>query len=72
MTLLHGDEFDEKLVALRGMYEPYVTVLSNYLALRLPPWIKATAHPDNWQTSAWGRVESPLRSDPTVSMSDTH
>jgi hypothetical protein len=30
-----------------------VSVLADYLAMRLPPWIHARDAVDNWQTSAW-------------------
>jgi Ion channel len=48
--------FETRLADLRRMYEPYVIALSAYLALSLPPWIRAVDRPDNWQTSAWDRV----------------
>ena len=56
---------DEKLSALRQMYEPYVNSLADYLLVTIPDWIPPTKTFDNWQTSAWGRisgeiVESPL------------
>jgi hypothetical protein len=35
------------------MYEPYVAALAGYLTVTLPPWVRETRHPDNWQTSAW-------------------
>ena len=38
---------------LRHMYEPYVVALARYLALALPPIVRAAPRPDNWQTSAW-------------------
>ena len=46
-------DFEARLAELRRMYEPYVIALSRYLALPLPPWIRAAERPDNWQTSAW-------------------
>ncbi|HET7295846.1 MAG TPA: potassium channel family protein [Gemmatimonadales bacterium] len=49
-------DFERRLSELRRMYEPYVIALSRYLALPLPPWIRAAERPDNWQTSAWDRV----------------
>jgi hypothetical protein len=49
-------ETDEKLIKLRGMYEPYLNALSSYLYVDLPPWILAKEVADNWKTSAWGRI----------------
>jgi hypothetical protein len=46
-------DFDVRLAELRRMYEPYVVALARYLALPLPPWMRAVERPDNWQTSAW-------------------
>jgi hypothetical protein len=44
---------DEELLHLRQMYEPYVTALSNYLFMALPPWIPSRESIDDWRTSAW-------------------
>jgi len=54
--LLEGPEVDEKLIKLRGMYEPYINALASYLYVDLPPWILAKEAADNWKTSAWGRI----------------
>src|SRR5207244_1487459 len=56
MRLKGHPDFAERLAELRRMYEPYVIALARYLALPLPPWIRAVERPDNWQTSAWDRV----------------
>ena len=45
-----------KLTKLRGMYEPYLEALSEFLAMELPPWILSQEITDNWRTSAWGRI----------------
>jgi hypothetical protein len=55
-SLLEGAEADDKLVKLRGMYEPYINALASYLYVDLPPWILAKEAADNWKTSAWGRI----------------
>jgi hypothetical protein len=49
-------ESNEKLNKLRGMYEPYVQALSQFLYIDLPPWILNKESADNWKTSAWGRI----------------
>ena len=54
--LRESAEADEKLTKLRGMYEPYLNALSQYLYVDLPPWILAKEVTDNWKTSAWGRI----------------
>lgn len=57
-------EADQKLSELRGMYDPYVNALANYLFITLPPWDSATkVTADNWQTSAWGRSSAGLASN---------
>jgi voltage-gated potassium channel Kch len=46
-----GDEADQKLLELRGMYEPLIFALSTHFRLSLPPWILKSYIADNWQTS---------------------
>ena len=41
------------------MYEPYVNGLACHLLIPLPPWLHATEHADNWQTSAFERATRP-------------
>jgi hypothetical protein len=53
MVLLHPEAFDEKLVKLRRMYEPYVFALSGRLMVSLSTWLRVSDRPDNWRTSAW-------------------
>jgi hypothetical protein len=54
LKLHDGEEADRKLIALRGMYEPYIYALATYLKQSLPPWIPQKKGKDNWQTTAWG------------------
>jgi hypothetical protein len=54
LKLKNGEEADHKLIALRGMYEPYIFALATYLNQTLPPWIPQKKGKDNWQTTAWG------------------
>jgi hypothetical protein len=54
LKLHDGEEADRKLIALRGMYEPYIYALATYLNQTLPPWIPQKKGKDNWQTTAWG------------------
>ena len=56
LKLQDGAEADRKLATLRGMYEPYIFALANYLNQSLPPWIPRKQGKDNWQTTAWGEA----------------
>ena len=55
--LLDGEGAEKRLAELRLMYEPYVCALSEMLLMPLPPWILGRDAIDNWQTSAWGRIQ---------------
>ena len=49
------------------MYEPYLSALSDFLYMEIPPWILAKEDTDNWRTSAWGLItgfSSPGPSEP--------
>lgn len=54
MKLLDSEAADRQLTELRGMYEPYIFGLADYLKQSLPPWIPDKKGKDNWQTTAWG------------------
>src|SRR5436305_138291 len=71
LPLRGGHEADEKLLTLRRLYEPYVNGLACYLILPLPPWLPATAHKDNWQTSAFERGPHPTQTA-TAPVEDRH
>ena len=51
--LRKGDAFDQKLLELRQMYEPYVYSLATYFQVILPPWIADEGWIDNWQENYW-------------------
>jgi hypothetical protein len=57
---LHFTQGDvkERLAEWREMYEPYVTALSSHLAQPLPPWVRETEHPDNWEAAPWKAPKS--------------
>jgi hypothetical protein len=55
LPLREGAAVDAKLAELRGLYEPFVTALSEYLKFPLPPVCPDKPPVDNWQTSAWMR-----------------
>lgn len=43
---------------LRLMYEPYLTALSEHLALPLPGWSRSSERPDNWEAAPWKNLSS--------------
>ena len=51
------DEAVERLNELRALYEPYVILLGERLAQRVPDWLPDPDTPDNWQTSAWDKTD---------------
>ena len=53
LPLRGGEAADRQLAALRGLYEPYVAALAEYLLVDLPPWIPAPDAVDDWETTAW-------------------
>jgi hypothetical protein len=64
IQLHDGQEADQRLSDLISMYEPYLVALSQLLLMPLPQWIRE-GRPDNWQTSAWGRITSGGSTKPT-------
>ena len=59
-----GAGADDKLAAMRKMYEPFVTALSDYLLMPLPAWRAGTADRENWRSTPWGRTQSLSSGDP--------
>ena len=55
LPLREGPAVDAKLTELRGLYEPFVNALAEYLRFALPPVRPDKPPVDNWQTSAWMR-----------------
>lgn len=47
------DNTEQRLQAIRRIYEPFVFALAERLGVALPPWITSGAAVDDWQTSAW-------------------
>lgn len=52
MPLGEGAPVDERLAHLRGMYEPYVNALADFLLMPLPKWVPPEGARDNWQRTA--------------------
>jgi hypothetical protein len=44
---------EERVAKYRGMYEPYVHVLSHRLEMPLPPLVPGEGSLDDWERSAW-------------------
>ena len=51
LALMEGPEAEAKLSHLRGLYEPYVSGLSDELLTPLPQWLPVAGARDDWQTS---------------------
>ena len=47
----------EKLTRVRALYEPHAKSLARFLVLTLPPLRADKERKDNWQTSAWKKIE---------------
>jgi hypothetical protein len=61
LSLREGNDAEQKLSELRGLYEPYIYSLSRYFRVTIPPWMRASSLPDNWQTSVWEPPSRPSR-----------
>ena len=57
VVLREDAEATEKLKRLRGLYEPHAKALAKFLVLTLPPFRAEKERKDNWQTSAWKKIE---------------
>jgi hypothetical protein len=55
LPLPRSAEADERLTALRRLYEPYAVALARHLRQPLPAWHNRDRRRDNWQTSAWDK-----------------
>ena len=56
MNLATTTEFEERLTALRRMYEPYAQALASRLLIELPPWINHEVRRDNWRGGPWDKA----------------
>jgi ion channel len=57
VVLREDAEATEKLKRLRALYEPHAKALAKFLVLTLPPFRAEKERKDNWQTSAWKKIE---------------
>jgi hypothetical protein len=60
------------LAELRGLYEPIVNSLAEFLQFRLPPFQPDTPPVDNWQTSPWMPRSPGLNALPMVRTVEDH
>jgi hypothetical protein len=72
LSLREGPEIALALTELRGLYEPIVNALAEYLMLSLPSFIPTKPPVDNWQTSAWLPRSPGLVSLPGAKVGDEH
>jgi hypothetical protein len=72
IELNEESEAQEKLSALRGMYEPFVEALAHRLLLALPPFVAEHETPDNWQRSAWMRPAPGIGKLPRAAGDEDH
>ena len=56
VRLKEGPGFEEELLRLRAMYEPYSQATARVLLINLPPWIKNDTKRDNWEAGPWDRA----------------
>lgn len=64
-----SDAGDAKLKELRGMYEPYLDVLSTLLLMPLPSW--GADVPPNRETTVWGRITSAMPGEHVSARADS-
>ena len=72
LELNQGQTVERRLVELRGMYEPFITALSDRFLISLPPVLPDREPVDNWQTSAWMRRTKGFHQLSTPETSDDH
>lgn len=56
VRIKNGAEFEQKLIYIRSLYEPYAQAIANRLFLDLPPWMHTEKKRDNWQAGPWDRL----------------
>jgi hypothetical protein len=62
----------DKLIELRGMYEPFVNALAERFLFTLPRMIPEEATADNWQRSAWMQRTPGIGSLPLSRVDEDH
>ncbi|MGE5203979.1 MAG: potassium channel family protein [Chlamydiota bacterium] len=72
LQLRAGEEAERKLLALRGMYEPYVQAMAATLRLSLPAWSSTTKVKDNWRSSPWDKLIAQKDGRASVAVVEEH
>jgi hypothetical protein len=72
LEMKEGTAMDAKLAEMRGMYEPFVNALADFLLFTLPPIVPEKTTVDNWQTSAWMRRAPGIRALGVLKDGDEH
>jgi Ion channel len=72
LALRDGAAADARLTELRGLYEPFVNALAEFLLFDLPSVNPDREPVDNWQTSAWMRRAAGIGELPAVDPRDDH
>ena len=52
VTVCNSPTLEGRLMELRGMYEPWVAALSEFLMMDLPDWMPKAGAKDSWKTAA--------------------
>jgi len=50
VTVCNSPTMEARLTELRGMYEPYVATLAEFLMMDLPDWMPKPGAKDSWKT----------------------
>jgi hypothetical protein len=58
VTVCNSPSLEQRLTELRGMYEPYVATLSEFLLMDLPDWMPKAGAKDSWKTAQGGGAHS--------------
>jgi hypothetical protein len=56
VTVCNAPSLEKRLTDLRGMYEPYVAALSEFLLMEMPDWLPKPGAKDSWKTAAGSAV----------------
>jgi len=72
LQMREGPEFEQKLMHLRSLYEPYVQAMAGNLLVTLPPWIHKEKRRDNWQAGPWDKFIQARKPSPRIAIIDDH
>jgi hypothetical protein len=58
-SLRPEEEATDRLLQMRGLYEPYVSSLAPFLRMPLPGWVPVHEAVDDWQATEWRARQGP-------------